>query len=71
MTTLSLSLSDGDVDIKADIPLLSFLTNTTFSWVSTVVWIDVISFPLILSTDTLKPPPCVSVLSNIADSPTL
>ena len=32
--------------------------------------IDSIVFPEILLTDTLKPPPLVSVLSNIAESPT-
>ena len=71
ITTLSLLLRDGDVDIKADIPLLSFLTKTTFSKVSTVVLIDVMSLPFILSTETLNPPPWVPVLSNVAESPIL
>ena len=57
ITTLSLSLRDGDVDINADIPLLSFLTKTTLSKLSIVVLIDVMSLPFIWSTDTLNPPP--------------
>ena len=69
--TRSLLLRAGAVDIKADTPSDSFLTNTTFSYVSTVVSIEVISFPRTLSTETLKPPPFVSVLSKVAVLPTL
>ena len=68
--TRSLLLRVGAVDIKADTPSDSFLINTTFSYASTVVSIEVISFPSTLLTETLKPPPFVSVLSNVAALPT-
>ena len=71
ITTRSLLFKVGEVDINADISSKLFFTKTTFSKVSTVVSIDVISFPLILLTDTLNPPPFVPVLSNSAELPTL
>ena len=49
---LSLSFIDGAVEIKADTVLLFFETKTVLSNVSTVVLIDVISFPVTLLTDT-------------------
>ena len=67
---LSLSFKEGAVEIYADTVLGFFQTKTVFSNVSTVVLIDVISFPVTLLTDTLNPPPLVSVLSNTALSPT-
>ena len=70
-TTISLLLIVVVVDIKTDTPSFEFLNNTTSLKVSTLVSKDVISFPLILSTLTLSPPPCVSVLSKDATSPTL
>ena len=70
ITTLSLLFKDGAVEIYADTVFGLAYTKTTFSKVLSVVLIDVISFPLILLTDTLKPPPFVFVLSNIAASPT-
>ena len=71
ITTLSPLLSDGDVEINAEICSSSFSIKTTFSYVSIVVLIDVISFPKTLSTEALNPPPSVLVLSNITEFPTL
>lgn len=68
--TLSLSFRDGAVEIKADTVSGLVQTKTVLSYVSTVVLTDVISFPVILLTDTLRPPPLVLVLSNMALSPT-
>ena len=70
ITTLSPSLNDGDVDIKADTSPSSLLTKTTLLNVFMVVSIEVISLPFTLSTVTLSPPPSVSVLSKIAELPT-
>ena len=71
ITTLSPLLSEGDVDINADIFPLSFSKRTTSLNVSIVVSKDVISLPFILLTTTFNPLPSVSVLSNIAALPTL
>ena len=70
ITTLSPSLNDGDVDIKADTSPSSLFTKTTLLNVLMVVSIEVISLPFTLSTVTLSPPPSVSVLSKIAELPT-
>ena len=70
ITTLSLSFRLGAVEIYADTWLGSLQTKIVFSKVSIVVTIELISFPDTLFTDTLKPPPFVPVLSNIAESPT-
>ena len=70
ITTLSPPFKSGAVEIYAETWDGSLQTNTVFSKVSTVVSIEVISFPDTLFTDTLNPPPFVFVLSNTAESPT-
>ena len=68
ITTLSCAFKLGAVPIYAATWLESLQTKTA-SKVSTVVSIEVISFPCNLLTDTLNPPPLVPVLLNIAESP--
>ena len=69
ITTRSPLFKEGAVDINADISRPWSWTKTTFSKVSIVVSIEVISLPFNLLTETLKPPPSVPVLSKTADSP--
>ena len=68
ITTLSWAFKLGAVPIYAATWFESLQTKVALK-VSTVVLIDSIVFPETLLTDTLKPPPFVSVLSNIAESP--
>ena len=69
MTTLSCAFKLGAGEIYAATWVGSLQTKVA-SKVSTVVLIDSIVLPETLLTDILKPPPFVSVLSNIAESPT-
>ena len=69
ITTLSCAFKLGAVEIYAATWVGSLQTKVA-SKVSTVVLIDFIGLPATLLTDTLNPPPFVSVLLNIAESPT-
>ena len=66
---LSPSFKEGAVEMNAETVLPFFQVNIVLSKTSTVVSIEVTSFPAILFTVTLKPPPFVPVLSNTALSP--
>ena len=70
ITTLSPPFKSGAVEIYAATWVGSLQTKTVSSKVSTVVSIEVISLPDTLLTETLNPPPFVSVLSKTAESPT-
>ena len=69
--TISPLLRDGEVDINAEKFPFLLLVNTTLLNVSVFVSIDVIFLPFNSLTDTLNPPPFVSVLSNSAVFPIL
>ena len=69
ITTLSWAFKLGAVPIYAATWVGSLQTKVA-SKVSTVVLIDSIGLPDTLLTETLNPPPLVSVLSNTAESPT-
>ena len=69
ITTLSPPFKLGAVEINAD-TCEGSLQIKVASKVSIVVSTDIMSFPSTLFTETLKPPPFVSVLSNVATSPT-
>ena len=71
MDTISPVLRGGEVDINAEKFPFLFLVNTTLLNVSVFVSIDVIFLPFNSLTDTLNPPPLVSVLSNSAVFPIL